>query len=123
MMIEIQKPELEALIHERMMSGAYHDVEDVLMQALKSSPVPGREVAGQGNEGHPVMGSELVTAMQSSPFKEIGLEPGSGGTLVVEPVRQRTVAEAIDSIRELRKGNILGDLNRKDLIHEGHQLG
>lgn len=36
-------------------------------------------------------------------------------------VRQRSVAEAIDAIRELRKGNILGDLSLKDLIHEGHK--
>ena len=39
MMIEIQKPELEALIHERMQSGKFEDIEDVLMQALKSIPV------------------------------------------------------------------------------------
>jgi hypothetical protein len=39
----------------------------------------------------------------------------------VEQFRQRTVAEAIDSIRELRKGNTLGDLRIKDLIHEGHK--
>ncbi len=39
----------------------------------------------------------------------------------VEPIRQRTVAEAIDSIRELRKGNALGGLKIKDLIHEGHK--
>jgi hypothetical protein len=76
MMIEIQRPELEALIHERMMSGAYHDVEDVLMEALKSSPLPGSETADQGNEDQPVMGTELVAAMQASPFKEICLESG-----------------------------------------------
>jgi hypothetical protein len=39
----------------------------------------------------------------------------------IESVRQRTVAEAIDSIRELRKGNTLGDLNIKELIHEDHK--
>src|ERR1035438_9160093 len=35
----------------------------------------------------------------------------------VERVRPRTVAEAIKSIRELRRGNALGDLDIKDLIH------
>lgn len=35
--------------------------------------------------------------------------------------QQRSVGEAIDAIRELRKGNILGDLNLNDLIHEGHK--
>jgi hypothetical protein len=39
----------------------------------------------------------------------------------VEPARQGAVAEAIDRIRELRKGNLLGGLNIKDLIHEGHK--
>jgi hypothetical protein len=77
MMIEIQRPELEALIHERMMSGAYHDVEDVLIQALKSSPLPGSEIASQAEEENPVMGTELVAAMQASPYKELFLEPGS----------------------------------------------
>lgn len=35
--------------------------------------------------------------------------------------RQRTVAEAIDSIRKLRKGNNLSGLNIKDLVHQGHK--
>ena len=38
MTIEIHRPELEALIQERMKSGVFESVEDVLMQALKSAP-------------------------------------------------------------------------------------
>jgi hypothetical protein len=38
MTIEIRKPELEALIRERMKRGTFQNVEDVLIQALKSSP-------------------------------------------------------------------------------------
>ena len=38
MIIEIHTPELENLIRERMASGGFKNVEDVLMQALKSSP-------------------------------------------------------------------------------------
>jgi hypothetical protein len=34
---------------------------------------------------------------------------------------QKSVGEAIDRIRELRKQNTLGDLRTKDLIHEGHK--
>jgi Arc/MetJ-type ribon-helix-helix transcriptional regulator len=75
MTIEIQRPELEALIRERMKSGAFHNVEDVLMQALKASPAPEKD-AGRSDEKSPAMGSELVEAMQASPFKEIALEPG-----------------------------------------------
>ena len=37
MIIEIHKPELENLIRERMESGEFQNVEDVLIQALKSS--------------------------------------------------------------------------------------
>jgi hypothetical protein len=75
MTIEIQRPELEALIHERMKSGAFQNVEDVLMQALKSSPTLDEKDAGRTNEKPSATGAELVEAMQGSPFKEIELEP------------------------------------------------
>jgi hypothetical protein len=39
----------------------------------------------------------------------------------VEQVEQRSVAEAIVRIRELRKGNELRGLKIKDLIREGHK--
>ncbi|ADW69323.1 hypothetical protein [Granulicella tundricola] len=38
MTIEIHQPELEALIQQRMASGHFQDVEDVLIQALKLAP-------------------------------------------------------------------------------------
>lgn len=38
MTIEIRRPELEGLIRERMNSGAFQNVEDVIMQALRSAP-------------------------------------------------------------------------------------
>ena len=67
MIIEIQKPELEALIGERMRSGAFQNVEDVLIQALKSAPGLGKKVTGEPAEtGHP-MGTELIAAMQAAP--------------------------------------------------------
>ena len=75
MTIEIHRPELEALILERMRSGAFASVEDALIQALETSPVPSKA-------GHPLAqgssyptGAELVAAMQMSPYKEISLEP------------------------------------------------
>lgn len=45
--------------------------------------------------------------------------------VVSRPVKvfgQNAVAEAIDAIRELRKGNNLNGLKIKDLVHEGHKL-
>lgn len=36
-------------------------------------------------------------------------------------VRPELVGQAIDRIRELRKGNKLAGLRLKDLLHEGHK--
>jgi hypothetical protein len=43
MTIEITKPEVEALIKERLQSGAFKDAEDVILQALQSSVPPPAE--------------------------------------------------------------------------------
>jgi hypothetical protein len=73
MTIEIHRPELEALIRERMKSGAFQSVEDVLIQALKSAP-PAAKFSG---EAATRTGADLVAGMQSSPYREIELEPAS----------------------------------------------
>jgi hypothetical protein len=73
MTIEIHRPELEALILERMKSGAFRNVEDVLMQALKSAPPPAEIAGGQDKCAH--TGAELVAAMQASPYQDIDLRP------------------------------------------------
>ncbi len=67
MTIEIHKPELEALIMERIRSGAFENVEDVLMQALTSSLI--------GTKENTATGAALVAAMQASPYREIDLMP------------------------------------------------
>jgi hypothetical protein len=38
MTIQITKPEVEALINQRLKSGGFKDAEDVILQALQSSP-------------------------------------------------------------------------------------
>lgn len=38
MNIQITKPEVEALINQRLQTGAFKDAEDVVLQALQSSP-------------------------------------------------------------------------------------
>jgi hypothetical protein len=73
MTIEIHRPELEALILERMKKGAFQNVEDVLMQALQSAPPPAESVGGQEECAH--TGAELVAAMQASPYQDIDLTP------------------------------------------------
>jgi hypothetical protein len=44
MTIQITKPEVEALINQRLQSGVFKDAEDVILQALQSSPQPLPEV-------------------------------------------------------------------------------
>lgn len=78
MTIEIHKPELEALIMERLKSGSFETIEDVLLQALQSAPVP----AGAETR----TGADLVAAMQDSPCKEIDLQTAK----VNMPVRDIT---------------------------------
>ena len=63
MTIEITKPEIEALIQQRIQSGAFTSAEDVILQALRSF-----------NPGQPT-GADLIAAMQASPYKEINIEP------------------------------------------------
>lgn len=46
MTIQITRPEVEALINERLRSGAFKDAEEVILQALQSSqasPLPAGE--------------------------------------------------------------------------------
>jgi hypothetical protein len=77
MTIEIHKPELEALILERLRSGAFESIEDVLMQALQGSLIP--------PEKETRTGTDLIAAMQASPYKDIDLEP-TRGTMPVRDI-------------------------------------
>ena len=88
MTIEIHQPELEALILQRMETGRFSSIEDVLMQALKSSLDTGEQLSVSPNKQNSrryaigsslrceeaVTGELLVAAMQASPAKDIDLE-------------------------------------------------
>jgi hypothetical protein len=69
MTIEIHRPELEALIMQRMKSGGFHDVEDALLQALKTS-LPVEEPSHDKRTG-----ADLIAALQASPYRELDIEP------------------------------------------------
>jgi hypothetical protein len=73
--IEISRPEVEALILQRMKSGAFTSAEDAILHALRSS-----------NPAAPT-GAVLIAAMQASPHKDIELEPSRG----TAPVREISV--------------------------------
>jgi hypothetical protein len=72
MTIEIQKPELEALILERMQRGGFASVEDVLMQALEASPMVAEHPV-KSRDGR--TGADLIAALQASPYRELDIEP------------------------------------------------
>jgi hypothetical protein len=71
MTIEINRPELEALIRERMNAGAFQSVEDALMQALTDSPLPD---AGSTMPSKRTS-TDLIAAIQRSPYRELEIEP------------------------------------------------
>lgn len=71
MTIEINRPELETLIRERINAGAFQIVEDALMQALTSSPVPDDPEAEPVKRTSP----DLIAAIQRSPYRELEIEP------------------------------------------------
>lgn len=71
MSVEIHQPEIEALIQQRMASGLFRNVEDVLLYALKSAPIPTSANAEETGK----TGSALVVAMQSMPWSDTDIEP------------------------------------------------
>jgi len=72
MTIEIQTPELEDLIMQRMKAGRFHSVEEALMQLLKTCP-PAEDEPGKLPEKR--TGADLIAAMQMSPYRDIEIEP------------------------------------------------
>jgi hypothetical protein len=72
MTIEIHRPELEALIMQRMKAGGFQNVEDVLMQALETAPATEEKPVTTAKKR---TGADLIAAMQSSPHRELEIEP------------------------------------------------
>lgn len=63
MKIEITRPEVEALIQQRLRVGSFANPEDLIFHALQAS------VAVKPT------GAALIVAIQSSPYREIEIEP------------------------------------------------
>jgi hypothetical protein len=73
MTIEVNnRPELEALIVQRMKSGGFHNGGDALLQALKTSP-PVEQTSGASPDKR--TGADLIAVLQSSPYRELDIEP------------------------------------------------
>ncbi len=83
MTIEIKKLELEVLIAERLRSGSFENVEDVLLQALKSSPPQNqasppeqqkrKQTLSEFLMDSPLAGSELYLERDKDPGRSIQL--------------------------------------------------
>lgn len=71
MTIEIHSPKLEALIMQRMKTGGFRNVEDTLMQALETAPIPETKPLTAKKR----TGADLIAAIQRSPFRELEIEP------------------------------------------------
>lgn len=72
MTIEIHSPELEALIRERLKSGAFQNVEDVIRQALRCPPAA--ELPGAVPSRRPAGRKSLAQLFAESPFKGLDID-------------------------------------------------
>lgn len=65
MSVIIHQPEIEALVEQRMATGAFSDVEAVLLHALKSAPIPVAEHQPKQN---------LADFLMESPLRGSGIQ-------------------------------------------------
>ena len=80
-MIQIQEPEIEALIQQRLTAGGFDNVAEVLRQALTDAPLP-KVLCSHV----PRTGAELYEALRNSPYKEVDLEPQRYYSPVSDPI-------------------------------------
>ena len=77
MNLEIHKPELVRRVNAHIQTGHFHDAEEVLEKALDALeervPVPSGGPAGKSDDKR--TGADLIAALQSSPYRELEIEP------------------------------------------------
>ena len=78
MTIEIHRPELEALLMERMKSGAFQNVEDVIMQALETAPIP--ESQSPASRPRQSIARFIVESMKDVPPEIMATMPTDGAS-------------------------------------------
>lgn len=71
MMIEIHSREAEAIIRRRMSEGGFKDAEEVIIEALKSSPAAETPVAAPRR---PAGRKSLAQLFADSPFKGLDID-------------------------------------------------
>ena len=82
-MIEIQQPEVEALIQHRLITGGFDNIEEVLLQALQDAPLPSKKNSCKLTGP---TGLEIIAAFQRSPHKDIDIFPESYILPISDPV-------------------------------------
>jgi hypothetical protein len=71
MQLEIESPELEALIAERLESGGSQAIEEILLRALSAAPVP--EPPGDAASHRQTGRKSLAALFADSPFRGVDL--------------------------------------------------
>jgi hypothetical protein len=71
MMIEIHSPEAEAIIRQRMSAGGFKNAEEVIIEALKSSPTAETAAAPPHR---PAGRKSLAQLFADSPFKGLDID-------------------------------------------------
>ena len=71
MTIEITKPEVEAIIHQRLQSGRFHDVDELLAKALNALE---EKESGPKFGERPSSRKSLVQLFAESPLKGLELD-------------------------------------------------
>jgi Arc/MetJ-type ribon-helix-helix transcriptional regulator len=71
MNLEIHKPELVRRVNARIQTGQFHDADELLEKALdaldeRTTAIPARDTR---------TGADLIAALQSSPYRELEIEP------------------------------------------------
>ena len=78
MTIEIHRPELEALLMERMKAGAFQNVEDVITQALETAPIP--ESQPPASQPRQSIARFIVESMKDVPPEIMATMPTDGAS-------------------------------------------
>jgi hypothetical protein len=75
MNLEIREPELVQRVTERIQTGQFHDVDELLTKALdaldEKAPLPMSPVSAQAKK----TGAAILAALQACPYPEVDLTP------------------------------------------------
>lgn len=74
MTIEIDQPRLEALLQQRMASGHFESIEEALLQALESAPLPGTLDHPDGIGAGPTAARQAMACRDEIELEHAGIQ-------------------------------------------------